>query len=267
MLVAALLSAAVMASPMSTNGTLARSVRISEQAPVLENQVIFITPELYTPAEEIEHAVVGEIPSRAANRSQAERERLGAGEDAPQWIVVRFRDGLFAIDPFVQLPDVTPETARQLFKPMEYQTGAPIATLGTDHSLFNRKRIEATEDLFETLEHERVEWLKRHRYIQAVRSWSGDAATAQTQTQAPARRPLPEDMPRTRPVEEVRAPASGVMLLSGDQPVRISLPDLGVSKEVRDRVAAHDGYLTRPAEPKSDVANADKSKSSKTTEQ
>lgn len=267
MLAAAFLSAAVLAAPMTTNGTLARTVRISEHAPVLKDQIIFITPELYTPAEEVELAVVGEIPSRVPHRSQSERERLGAGEDAPQWIVVRFRDGLFAIDPFIPLPDVTPETARQLFKSMDYQTGGPIATLGTDRSLFNRKRIEATEELFRTLEHERIEWLKRHRYLQAVRSWSGDAAARSPQSQVPAARPLPEDMPRTRPIEEVRAPAAGVMLLSGDQPVRISMPDLGIAKEVRDRVASRQGQLTPPAGRTGQVARVDRADPSRSDEQ
>lgn len=248
MLPALLLSAVVMGSPVSTNGLLARSVQLDQRAPVMESQIIFITPELYTPAEELEGRVVGQIPSPMALRSAAERARLGAGPEAPQWIVIRFRDGLFAIDPFLQLPDVTPETARQLFKPMKYGTGAPIATLDTDRSLFNRQRINATEDLFAALEHERIEWLKQHRYVQAVRSWSGDPGPASQQSRV--NEELPEDMPRTRPIQEVRAPAAGVMLVQGDQPVRVSLPDLGVPAEVRDRVAANGGYLKRPAEEK-----------------
>ncbi|MCL4220717.1 MAG: hypothetical protein KJZ65_05045 [Phycisphaerales bacterium] len=254
MLPVLLLSAVVMGSPVSTNGLLARSVQLDERAPVVENQVIFITPELYTPAEEVRGHVVGQIPSQVALRSAAERARLGAGPEAPQWIVIRFRDGLFAIDPFLQLPDVTPETARQLFKSMKYGTGAPVATLGTDRSLFNRQRIEATEDLFRALEHERVEWLKQNRYVQAVRTWSGDPDHASQQSRAPGRDALPEDLPRTRPIEEVRAPAGGVMLVQGDQPVRVSLPDLGVSADVRQRVAANGGYLNRPAEARKEQA-------------
>lgn len=258
MLPALLLSAVVMGSPVSTNGLLARSVQMDERAPVIESQVIFITPELYTPAEEAEGKVVGQIPSPMVLRSAAERARLGAGPDAPQWIVVRFRDGLFAIDPFVQLPDVTLDTARQLFKSMEYGTGAPIATLGTDRTLFNRQRINATQDLFKALEHERIEWLKRHRFVQAVRSWSGDPDQASMQSRAKDRDELPEDMPRTRPVQEVRTPAAGVMLVRGDQPVRVSLPDLGVPAEVRQRVAANGGYLNRPAEPANDESAKEK---------
>lgn len=250
MLPVLLLSAVVVGSPVSTNGLLARSVQMDERAPVIENQVTFITPELYTPAEELEGHVVGQIPSPAALRSAAERARLGAGPEAPQWIVIRFRDGLFAIDPFLQLSDVTPETARQLFKSMKYGTGAPVATLGTDRSLFNRQRIEATEDLFRTLEHERIEWLKQNRYVQAVRTWSGDPDQTSQQSRAPGRDALPEDMPRTRPIEEVRAPAAGVMLVQGDQSIRVSLPDLGVPAEVRQRVAANGGYLNRPAQAK-----------------
>ncbi|KAA0216319.1 MAG: hypothetical protein EDM82_04950 [Cyanobacteria bacterium CYA] len=247
-----------MGSPVSTNGLLARSVQMDERSPVIESQVTFITPELYTPAEEVKGNVVGQIPSPMAMRSAAERARLGAGPEAPEWIIIRFRDGLFAIDPFLQLPDVTPETARQLFKPMKYGTGAPVATLGTDRSLFNRQRIEATEDLFMALEHERIEWLKQHRYVQAVRSWSGDPDQASPQSRSNERKDLPEDMPRTRPIEEVRASSARVMLVQGDQPVRVSLPDLGVPGEVRQRVAANGGYLKRPGEVKKQAAAGDK---------
>lgn len=269
MLPAFVLSTIVLGSPVSTNGLLARSVQLDERAPVLEQQIIYITPELYTPAEEINGAVVGQIPSPQAQRSQAERERLGARADAPEWIIVRFRDGLFAIDPFIELPDVTPQTARQLFKPMKYQTGAPIATLGTDHSLFNRRRIEATEDLFAALEHERIEWLKRNRYVQAVRTWSGDPDQARQQTVAPERKDLPEDQPRTRPIEEVRAPSSGVMMVKGDEPVRISMPELGTSAAARERVAANNGYLKRQeSKPQNDkLAKAEPEKKTEETKQ
>lgn len=266
MLPAFVLSAVVIGSPVSTNGLLARSVQLDERAPVLEKQITYITPELFTPAEELSGAVVGQIPSPQAVRSQAERDRLGARADAPEWIIVRFRDGLFAIDPFIELPDVTPQTARQLFKPMAYQTGAPIATLETDHSLFNRRRIEATEDLFAALEHERIEWLKRNRYVQAVRSWSGDPDQAQQQTNAPRLRELPEDMPRTRPIEEVRAPAAGVLIVKGDEPVRISMPELGTTAAARERVAANKGYLTRP-ESKADAKRLAKAEPEKKAEE
>ncbi|RMH10567.1 MAG: hypothetical protein D6695_11165 [Planctomycetota bacterium] len=259
MLAIALLSAVVTAAPLSGHG------------PVLENQVIFITPELYTPLQDTDHprltdqgVVVGQIPSKMATRSEQRRAELGAGDEAPEWIIVRFRDGLFAIDPFVKLPDPTTDTARQLFKAMKYETGAPIATLGTDRSLITRKRIDATEDLFAALEHERIAWLKRNGYLMSVRTVSGSAPSAQTS--APPQR-MPEDRPRTRPIEQVRAPSAGVLVIAGDQPVRISMPDRGIPASVRQRVTRRDGVLNHSGEHTSRVAKAERVRDEDSAEQ
>lgn len=229
------------------------SAALGLSVPPEANQITYITREYYAPQQRAHDyeldpynwgAVVGTIPAdeEAANPYSTREEMQG--QDAPEWIVVRHRDGLFAIDPFVALPEVTPETAFQLFKPMKHGTNGPVVTLDTDRSQFSRRRIERTEELFEVLEFQRIQWLKANGFG-GPRTLVGNPDNAQTS--AEPRMNMPEDQPRTRPVESVRATPARAIILAGDEPVRISMPDLGVSGEVRARVAARDGVLNAPA--------------------
>lgn len=237
------------------------SAALAVSAPPPANHITYITRDLFAPQQR-EHdyelgataqpQVVATIPAtEIADDPHSMREELG-GQDAPDWIVIRHRDGLFAIDPFVSIPKATPEAARQLFKAMEYGTSGPVVTLDTDRSQYGRRRIVRTEELFRVLEVQRILWLKSEGYYGGIRAVTGDANAAAPQTSAEPR----EDMPRTRHIESVRANPSRPLILSGDQPVRISMPDLGVSKEVRDRVAAHGGMLNAPVK-EAEVAQGD----------
>lgn len=234
--------------------TVIASAALGLGVPPEANQITYITREYYAPQQRAHDyelnpynwgAIVGTIPAdeEAAN-PYSTREQM-QGEGAPEWIVIRHRDGLFAIDPFVALPEVTPETAFQLFKPMKYGTNGPVVTLDTDRSQFSRRRIERTEELFDVLEFQRIQWLKVNGYAGPRTQLGNPDQNGQTNAQP---RTLPEDQPRTRPVESVRATPARPIILSGDEPMRISLPDLGVSGEVRARIAAREGVLNAPAE-------------------
>jgi len=239
------------------------SAALAMSAPPPAHHITYITREMYAPQQSEQNyelgstpqpQVVGTIPATpVANDPHSMREELG-GQEAPEWIIIRHRDGLFAIDPFVPLPKATPEAARQLFKAMEYGTSGPVVTLDTDRSQYGRRRIVRTEELFRVLEHQRILWLKSEGYYGGITRVIGNPNAAPNQTSAEPR----EDMPRTRRIESVRANPSRPLILSGDAPVRISMPDLGVSKEVRDRVAAHGGVLNAPAS-ETEVARSDRS--------
>ncbi len=224
---------------------------LAVSAPPPQSQITYITREYYAPQQEINNLelspvaqpqVVGTIPATvSANDQWSQREELG-GQDAPDWIVIRHRDGLFAIDPFIPLPKATPLAARQLFKAMEYGTSGPVINLDTDLSFYGRERINRTEELFQVLESQRILWLKANNYLGGVRTVNGNAHAANDQTRTP-RIHTPEDRPRTRPVESVRAMPTRATILAGNETVRISMPDLGVSRAVRDRVAARGGVI------------------------
>jgi hypothetical protein len=229
---------------------------LAVSAPPPQSQITYITREYYAPQQEIHNLelspvaqpqVVGTIPeTESANDQWSQREELG-GQDAPDWIVIRHRDGLFAIDPFIKLPKATPEAARQLFKAMEYGTSGPVVNLDTDMSFYGRDRINRTEELFQVLETQRILWLKAKGYLGGVRTVNGSQHATNDQTRN-RRIHTPEDRPRTRPVESVRAMPSRATILAGDQTVRISMPDLGTSRAVRDRVAARGGVIVvKPA--------------------
>lgn len=228
------------------------SAVLAMSTPTPDHQITYINRAYYAP-QQVQHnyelgdnattQVVSTIPAdKEATDPWSTRQAMG-GQDAPDWIVIRHRDGLFAIDPFVPLPEATPEASRQLFKAMEYGTDAPAVTLDTDRSQYGRRRIVRTEELFRVLEAQRIQWLKAKGFIGGVTSLNGDANQSLTRRTP---RALPEDMPRTRPVESVQANPARPLILSGDQPVRISLPDLGVSKAVRDRVAARGNVISKP---------------------
>ncbi len=229
------------------------SAALTLSTPVPDDQITYITRAYYAPQQEVHNyelgsntttQVVSTIPAEeSSSEPWSTRESMG-GQDAADWIVIRHRDGLFAIDPFVALPEATPEASRQLFKAMKYRTDGPLVTLDTDRSQLGRRRIVRTEELFRVLEAQRIQWLKSKGYIGGVKSVKGTTGQAVTRNTPKA---LPEDMPRTRPIESVRAASNKHLVLIGDQPVRISLPDLGVSKVVRDRVAANDNIIADPA--------------------
>lgn len=159
------------------------------------------------------------------DQADSDRERLG-GQDAPELILVRAFDSVFAIDPFVRLPAGDIGLMRQLF-------GG--TSLDTDRKLYDRRGIERTEELMKILESARRSWLRDNGYT-GVRSFTNpnadqDAAREGASLPEPAGWfRIPEDMPRGKAKEQVQAPASdraagvAAALLSGDEPVRISLP-------------------------------------------
>ncbi|MFK7883804.1 MAG: hypothetical protein AB8F26_06440 [Phycisphaerales bacterium] len=171
--------------------------------------------------------VVGSIADGALvwDGADSDRERLG-GQDAPELILVRAFDGVFAIDPFVQLPQGDIGLMRQLFSG---------TSLDTDRALFDRRRIERTEELMKILESARMNWLRDNGYYSA-RTVRNPNAGKSTSEGASLPEPsgwfrTPDDMPRTQPEEQVQAEPSknrraaiASSLLSGDEPIRISLP-------------------------------------------
>ncbi len=175
---------------------------------------------------------------------RSDRERLG-GQDAPELILVRAFDAVFAIDPFVQLPAGDVGLMRQLFHG---------TNLDTDRALFNPVRIERTEDLMRILESARVGWLRDNGYY-STRTFRNPNAGDATRGEAALPEPAgwfraPADTPRTRPTEEVRdgaerdrSRAIATGLFSGDEPIRVSLPfgtapDVVASVERRNRAGA-----------------------------
>lgn len=157
--------------------------------------------------------------------ARSDRERLG-GQDAPELILVRAFDAVFAIDPFVHLPAGDIGLMRQIFRG---------TNLDTDRTLFTRQRIERTQELMRILESARVNWLRDNGYY-STRTFrnpnAGEASSGEARLPEPAGWfRAPADMPRTQPTEEVRedreqdrARSIASSLFSGDEPVRISLP-------------------------------------------
>jgi hypothetical protein len=155
------------------------------------------------------------------DQSNSERARLG-GENAPELILVRAFDSVFAIDPFVRLPAGDITLMRQLFQG---------ASLETDRSLFGQNRIERTEELMRILEQARISWLRTNGYY-GVRTYTNpNAGKKQEGASLPEPAGIfraPADAPRGRSREQVqadgRAAAIASAMLGGDEPVRISLP-------------------------------------------
>jgi hypothetical protein len=163
--------------------------------------------------------------------SVSDRERLG-GQDAPELILVRVFDAVFAIDPFAPLPEGGIGLMRQLLR--------PGTSLELDRSLFSRRSIQRTEELMDRLEHARHEWLRINGFY-GPRTYTNPNAGARDGASLPEPAGwfrAPEDMPRTRSREQVQADptrdrnrAIAVSLFSGDEPVRISLP-FGTASDV-----------------------------------
>jgi hypothetical protein len=174
--------------------------------------------------------------------AQSERHRLG-GHHAPEMILVRAFDSVIAIDPFAAVPAGGTGLWRQLTR---------ATSLETDRTLFNRQGIDRTEELSRLLENARQNWLRDNGFY-APRTFTNGASAQPKEATLPEPAgwfQLPDDMPRTRSREQVRAtPDAGHAafvasnLLSGDQPVRISLPfgtapDVVASVERRNAAAA-----------------------------
>jgi len=174
--------------------------------------------------------------------SRRNRERLGAGEDAPCVIHVRVFDGVFAIDPFEPVEQLIPRPIRGRFQfntDANYKETLSIQrqlfgefTLQTNRSLFDWNRVEATAELFNRLESARQEWLRTNGYL-GVRTFTNGAPGEAVTTTLPEPRAIfrrPADVPRTLPLEEVRrddapdAEQVGRAIASTGEPVRISKP-------------------------------------------
>jgi hypothetical protein len=155
--------------------------------------------------------------------ADSDRARLG-GHDAPEMILVRAFDAVFAIDPFAQVPAGGTGLWRQLTR---------STSLETDRTLFNRQGVDRTEELSRLLETARQNWLRDNGFY-APRTIINPSAGIPREAVLPEPAgwfQIPEDMPRTRSREQVQAtPDAGhaafiaSTLLSGDEPVRISLP-------------------------------------------
>lgn len=168
----------------------------------------------------------------------SDRERLG-GQDAAQRILVRAFDAVFSIDPFMPLPVGNETAARILFNG---------ASLETDRTLFNRIRIDRTEELLHILEGARHRWLRDNGFygVTTVRNPNA-GAMSESEDQAGDPEPAgwfrrPADVPRGRSIEEVRGSETrtesiAAGLLDTDEPIRISLP-FGTDEEVVARVEA-----------------------------
>ena len=155
--------------------------------------------------------------------SRSERDRLGA-HGAPEMILVRAFDAVFAIDPFVSLPEGGTGLWRQLTRP---------TSLETDRTLYNRQGVDRTRELMRLLETARHNWLRDNGYYGARTYTNPDAGESRG---AALPEPagffrVPADVPRTRSREQVRSEpvnersvAIAAALFSGDEPVRVSLP-------------------------------------------
>lgn len=160
----------------------------------------------------------------AWQQADSERDRLG-GQHAPELILVRAFDMVFAIDPFAPLPSGGTTLMRQLTRP---------GSLEVDRTLYNRQSIDRTRELMRLLENARQNWLRDNGYYNPrtfTNPNAGESRDGATLPEPAGWFRAPEDAPRTRSREQVqarpasdRAAAIAATLLSGDEPVRISLP-------------------------------------------
>ena len=169
----------------------------------------------------------------------SQREAMG-GQDAPARILIRAFDGVFSIDPFVPLPEGNEDIANLLFNGV---------TLETNHIIFGHNRIERVEKLMKILEVARHNWLRNNGFY-GVQSVTSSRSTGEARTEASLPEPaasfrIPADVPRGKSNEQVNTDDSNARsiasnLLSGDEPVRISLPfgtapDVVASVEARNQ--------------------------------
>ncbi|MBO6513492.1 MAG: hypothetical protein JJ974_05960 [Phycisphaerales bacterium] len=189
----------------------------------------------------------------------SQREAMG-GQDAPARILIRVYDGVFSIDPFVPIGCSNEDITNMLFNG---------TTLETNRALFNRQRIERTEKLLKALEAARHDWLRNNGYY-GVRSFTSSKSTSDTQANASTPEPaarfrIPAEAPRGRSIEQVeaedlssdKARAIAASLLSGHEPIRISLP-MGTAADVVASVEARNTEAEiSEQEPEEELASND----------
>ncbi len=158
------------------------------------------------------------------DNATSDREKLG-GQDAPALIYIQMFDGVFAIDPFVPVPAANDSTASMLFRG---------TTLETNRAQYGRQEIDRTRELMSKLEQARINWLRDNGFY-GVRVYTNERTETQADEQAKAGghpKPSavferPADVPRIKSREQVQAERKmpGVAaMLTGDEPIRISLP-------------------------------------------
>lgn len=187
--------------------------------------------------------VVGELSEGRSvwHVPTSQRERLG-GADAPELIYVRVFDAVFAIDPFVALPQ--PSQLVSFNSPIDETVVNMLfrgSSLETDPALLDRTRVDRVEELFRALERARQSWLRSAGYYNArtVRHPSAEAPKQEAQAEPAGWFRKPAGMPRTKSREQVRGDdarieALGRAIASGE--VRMSLPPT-VSAQTRERIA------------------------------
>ncbi len=176
----------------------------------------------------------------------SQREEMG-GQDAPARILIRAFDGVFSIDPFVPIGCSNEDITNLLFNG---------TTLETNHLIFGRTRIERVEKLLNILESARHDWLRNNGFY-GVKSFTSSRASTEGQDQASLPEPaakfrIPADVPRGKSREQVNADVSNARsvaanLLSGDEPIRISLP-FGTAPDVVASVEARNAENAENAE-------------------
>jgi len=179
--------------------------------------------------------------------SGSQRQAMGA-QDAPARILVRAFDGVFSIDPFVPLPQGRGEDLTNL---LFFGT-----TLETNRTYFGTERIQRVERLMQILETARHNWLQANGYF-GVKSFTSSNATTGNQPEASLPEPaasfrIPADAPRGKSREQVNSGDSNARsiasnLLSGDEPIRISLP-FGTAPDVVASVQARNAQNTQETE-------------------
>lgn len=166
----------------------------------------------------------------------SQREAMG-GQDAPARILVRAFDGVFSIDPFVPISSGNEDITNLLFNGI---------TLETNHIIFGHNREERVEKLMKILEVARHNWLRNNGFY-GVKSFTSSRSVQNDHAEASLPEPaasfrIPADAPRGKSREQVNTGDSNARsiatnLLSGDEPVRISLP-FGTAPDVVARVEA-----------------------------
>lgn len=196
-------------------------------------RVIEINPDMFNTTSvdrrqiRFSHDTRGEVVGVVARdgkvewESGSDRELLG-GQNGPERIYIQIFDGVFAIDPFVPIPNATDATAKQLFRG---------TSLETDRAQFGRQRIDRTKELFRKLEQARINWLRDNGYY-GVRNFTNPKAGERKEAKLPepaATFRRPADMPRTKSREQVNATTSQMgsvafIMNASDEAVRVSLP-------------------------------------------
>ncbi len=242
--------------PAAFPGAGAPVTDVTPAAPIIDVRARFVDQDLGIDGYEIIDGAYSDI-------SRRNRERLGAGDDAPAVIYVRVFDGTFAIDPFEPVRQYVPRPVHSFAHVPGADSPDTLAvqrqifgelSLQTNRALFNWDRVEATAELFSRLEEARGRWLRENGYYR-VRTFTAPNAEQRVTKSLPEPRAIfrkPADQPRTLPREEVRrdevAPDAAQVaraMASGDEPVRISKPGFDarvarVSKpgQRQDRIAS-----------------------------